>query len=41
MVFVEGNPLERIEDAMQVQMTMKGGELFTIEELLEPFSSEG
>lgn len=40
MTFVEGNPLERIEDAMKVRMTMKGGELFTLEELLEPFSSE-
>lgn len=40
MVFVEGNPLENIEDAIQVQMTMQGGELFTIEDLVEPFSSE-
>lgn len=37
MVFVEGNPLEQIEDAMQVKMTMKDGELFTIRELVEPF----
>jgi Tol biopolymer transport system component len=37
MVFVEGNPLERIEDAMQVRMTMKNGELFTIQDLVEPF----
>lgn len=41
MVFVDGNPLEQIEDAMRVQMTMKNGELFTIEELVEPFSTEG
>lgn len=41
MVFVEGNPLERIEDAMQIQMTMKNGELFTIEDLVESFSTEG
>ena len=37
MVFVEGNPLEQIEDAMQVRMTMKGGELYTTEDLIEPF----
>ncbi|MFC7009521.1 amidohydrolase family protein [Halalkalicoccus salilacus] len=40
MVFVEGNPLERIEDTMQVKMTMKNGELFTIGDLVGPFSSE-
>lgn len=38
MVFVEGNPLERIEDAMQVRMTMKNGKLFTIQDLVEPFT---
>lgn len=37
MVFVEGNPLERIEDAMQVRMTMKNGTLHTIQDLVEPF----
>jgi Tol biopolymer transport system component len=37
MVFVDGNPLEQIEDAMQVRMTMKNGELFTIQDLVEPF----
>lgn len=40
MAFVEGNPLDRIEDAMQVKMTMKNGELFTIQDLVELFSSE-
>lgn len=40
MVFVEGNPLERIEDTMQVKMTMKNGELFTIDDLVGPFSSK-
>lgn len=37
MVFVEGDPLNQIEDAMQVKMTMKNGELFTIRDLVEPF----
>ena len=40
MVFVEGNPLERIEDAMQVRMTMKNGEIFTTQDLVKPFVSE-
>ncbi|MFC7009352.1 hypothetical protein [Halalkalicoccus salilacus] len=35
MVFVDGSPLERIENAMNVRMTMTDGELFTIDELLE------
>lgn len=39
MAFVEGNPLEQITDAIQVRMTMKNGELFTIQDLVEPFSS--
>jgi hypothetical protein len=40
MAFVEGNPLEQIRDAMQVRMTMKNGELFTIQELVEPFEED-
>lgn len=40
MVFVEGNPLEQIEDAIDVKMTMKNGELFTIQDLVEPFSTD-
>lgn len=39
MAFVEGNPLDQIEDAMRVQMTMKDGELFTVEDLIDPFES--
>ena len=41
MVFVEGNPLEQIEDAMRVRMTMKDGKVYTVEDLVEPFSPEG
>ncbi|MDT3437760.1 amidohydrolase family protein [Haloarcula sp. 1CSR25-25] len=41
MVFLDGNPLEDINNAMNVEMTMTDGELYTIEDLLEPFSSEG
>lgn len=40
MAFVEGNPLEQIEDAIQARMTMKNGRLHTIEDLVEPFSTE-
>ncbi|WP_122090806.1 amidohydrolase family protein [Halalkalicoccus subterraneus] len=39
MVFVEGNPLKQIEDAIDVRMTMKNGELFTVQDLVEPFSA--
>jgi hypothetical protein len=39
MLLVRGNPLERIEDAINVEMTMINGELFTPEELIEPFST--
>jgi Tol biopolymer transport system component len=39
MVFVEGNPLERIQDAINVKMTMMNGVLFTPEALIEPFSA--
>jgi hypothetical protein len=38
MIFVEGNLLERIEDALQVRMTMTNGELFTVEDFVEPFA---
>lgn len=38
MIFVDGNPLERIEDAMRVKMVMKNGELVTSEEITRPFS---
>ena len=41
MAFVDGNPLERIEDAMNVRMTMTDGELYTIDELLELSAGEG
>lgn len=40
MAFVDGNPLEQIEDAMRVQMTMKNGELFTTQDLVGPFSTD-
>lgn len=43
MVFVDGNPLERIEDANNIEMVMKNGRLYTIEDLLEmvPENTEG
>src|SRR5699024_5818182 len=33
LVLVEGEPLQEISDASNVQMVMKNGELFTIEDL--------
>jgi Tol biopolymer transport system component len=41
LTFVEGNPLEDINAAMDVNMTMAGGELYTQEELLAPFTTAG
>lgn len=41
IVFVDGNPLEQIEDAIDVRMTMTNGELFTLEDLLKSFTSDG
>ena len=38
--FVEGNPLEDIRAAANVQMVMVGGHLYTIADLLEPFADD-
>lgn len=40
MVFVDGNPLEDINDAMNVRMTMTDGDLYTIDDLLKLFASD-
>ncbi|SDI29526.1 Imidazolonepropionase [Alteribacillus persepolensis] len=40
LVFVDGNPLEDITDAANVEMVMKNGELHTMEEILEPYASD-
>ncbi|SEH41844.1 WD40-like Beta Propeller Repeat [Halopenitus malekzadehii] len=39
MVFVDGDPLEDISTAMNVQMTMTDGDLYTIDDLLDLFVS--
>ncbi|MGP4019353.1 LpqB family beta-propeller domain-containing protein [Saccharopolyspora sp. 5N708] len=39
LIMVEGNPLEDIDAAMDVRMTMVGGHLHTREELLAPFTA--
>jgi Tol biopolymer transport system component len=38
LAFVEGSPHEAIEDLLNVQMVMKNGKLFTVEELMEPYT---
>ncbi len=38
MTFVTGNPLVNIKDAANVQMVMKDGRLYTVAELMEPFT---
>jgi Tol biopolymer transport system component len=40
MAFVEGNPLERIEDTINVRMTMINGVLYTPQELIDGFLGE-
>jgi Tol biopolymer transport system component len=37
LCFVRGNPLEDIHDAANVEMVMKNGRLFTVDELVEPY----
>jgi hypothetical protein len=37
MAFVEGNPLERIEDTINVRMTMLNGVLYTPQKLMDGF----
>ena len=37
LMFVEGNPLAHITDTERVQMVMRGGHLYTIDQLLAPF----
>jgi Tol biopolymer transport system component/imidazolonepropionase-like amidohydrolase len=40
MVFVDGDPLARIEDAAKVQAVMLGGRVYRFDELLAPFAQE-
>ena len=35
---VQGNPLERIDDALNVRMTMRNGTVFRTADLLRPFA---
>jgi Tol biopolymer transport system component len=41
MIFVQGNPLENIDDTINVEMTMVNGILRTVEEIIAPFPSTG
>jgi Tol biopolymer transport system component/imidazolonepropionase-like amidohydrolase len=41
MIFVEGNPLQNVEDAINVRMTMVNGILRTVEEIIAPFPTQG
>jgi adenine deaminase len=38
LIMVQGNPLERIEDAINVRMTIRNGVVFSTGELLRPFA---
>jgi hypothetical protein len=39
MAIVNGNPLQRIEDAAAIRQVMTGGVLYSVDELLAPFQS--
>lgn len=41
LVMVDGNPLQEISDAANVQMVMKNGEMFTTEDLMAPYEEGG
>ena len=38
LCLVRGNPLQDIHDAINVEMVMKNGRLFTVDELIEPYA---
>jgi Tol biopolymer transport system component/imidazolonepropionase-like amidohydrolase len=38
LVFVKGNPLEDIKDTVNVQMVMKDGEVYSIDDIIDPFN---
>lgn len=38
LAFVRGRPDETVEDLINVEMVIKGGRLYTIDELIEPFA---
>jgi Tol biopolymer transport system component len=41
MIFVEGNPLENIDDTINVEMTMVNGILRTVDDIIAPFPTTG
>lgn len=41
IIFVEGNPLQNIEDAINVKMTMVNGVLRKVEDIIAPFPTQG
>ncbi|WP_256242917.1 amidohydrolase family protein [Bacillus sp. V3B] len=40
LVFVEGNPLEDIKNAVNVQVVMKDGKVYSAEDIIEPFNKQ-
>jgi hypothetical protein len=41
MTFVQGNPLENIDDTINVRKTMVNGILRTVEDIIAPFPTTG
>ncbi|WP_338450063.1 DPP IV N-terminal domain-containing protein [Niallia oryzisoli] len=40
LVFVKGNPLENIKDTVNVQMVMKDGKVYPIDDIIAPFNKQ-
>ncbi|WP_338452445.1 amidohydrolase family protein [Niallia oryzisoli] len=40
IVFVKGNPLEEIKDTVNVQMVMKDGKIYLIDDIITPFMKQ-
>jgi adenine deaminase len=40
LVFVKGNPLQDIKDSTNVQMVMKYGNIYTVDELISPYNQD-
>ena len=38
LLFVKGNPLQDIKDTVNVQMVMKDGKVYSIDDIIAPFN---
>ncbi|MCQ6276750.1 amidohydrolase family protein [Bacillus sp. V3B] len=40
LVFVEGNPLEDIKNTVNVQLVIKDGKVYSVEDIIAPFNKQ-